>query len=169
MLPAPAGNSAFELVDGAGTDDDGVEAEFLGQLLLPLFAEVWWAEHAESFDLTAIGHFTGDEQGFDGFADPDIVGDQHPYGVEPQGHEQGDELVGAWANGDAPERAERGGSFAECETRRLPEQVCPSKVRDIVWGRWGELGGADAFFWKRVTEEIGEAFVDRNHFVGGAG
>ena len=76
------GDAAFKLADRAGTDDDGIEAEFLAQLLLPLFAEVRRAEDAERLDFPAIEHFTGDEQGFDRFADANVVGDEHPDGVQ---------------------------------------------------------------------------------------
>ena len=95
------GDAAFKLADRAGTDDDGVQTEFLAQLLLPLFAKVGRAEHAEGLDFPAIEHFTGDEQGLDGFADADVVGDEHADGVQAQGHEQRHELVRARADGHA--------------------------------------------------------------------
>ena len=96
-----SGDAAFKLADRAGTDDDGIEAEFLAQLLLPLFAEVRRAEDAERLDFPAIEHFTGDEQSFDRFADADVVGDEHSDGVQAQGHEQRHELVRARADGHA--------------------------------------------------------------------
>jgi hypothetical protein len=115
-----SGDAAFKLADRAGADDDGVQAEFLAQLLLPLFAKVGRAENAERLDLPAIEHFTGDEQSFDGFADADIVGDEHPNGIQAQGHEQRHELVRARADGHAAEGAERRGAFTEGEAGRLP-------------------------------------------------
>lgn len=112
--------SPLKLVDRAGANDYGVEAEFLAQLLLPLLAEVRRTEHTERLDLPAIEHFAGDEQGFDCFADAHVIGDEHPDGVQAQGHEEGDELVRARADRHAPERAERRRAFAQREAGRLP-------------------------------------------------
>lgn len=164
-----AGPLALELVDGARADDDGVQVEFFAELLLPLLAEVGRAEDAEALDFSAVPELPGDEEGFDGLADADVVCDEEADGVEAQGHEKRDELVDARADGDAAEGAERGGSFAQGEARGLPEKVGAGGVGEVVHGRQWEGGRPEAFLGDSGADEIGEAPVDGDNVVGGAG
>ncbi len=164
-----AGLLALELADGAGADDDGVQVELLGQLFLPLLAEVGRAEDAEALDLPAVPELPGDQEGFDGLADAHVVGDEEADGVEPQGHQEGDELVDAGTDGDAAEGAEGGGSFAQGEARGLPEEVGSGGVGEVVEGRRREGGRPDALLGDGGADEVGEAFVDGDDVVGGAG
>src|ERR1019366_2134238 len=93
------GDATFKLADCAGTDDDGVEVEFLVEFLLPLLAKIGRTQDAEVFNFSAIQHFAHDEQPFDGLANANVIGDEHSDGVEAQSHEQRHKLVGARANG----------------------------------------------------------------------
>ena len=117
------GDAPFKLADCAGTDDYGVEVEFLVEFLLPLLTKIGRTQDAEVFNFSAIQHFAHDEQPLDGFADANIVGDEHSDGVEAQGHEQRDKLVCARTDGHATQRTERRRTFAQREPRRLPEQM----------------------------------------------
>src|ERR1022692_2343182 len=56
------GDAAFEMVDGAGADDHRVEIEFFLEFLLPLFAKIGWAKHAETLDFAAVQQFPRDEE-----------------------------------------------------------------------------------------------------------
>jgi hypothetical protein len=90
---------------------------------LPLVTEVGRAQHGQPADLAALPELAGDEPGLDGLADPDVVGDEQPHRIEPEGHQERDELVGARADGDSAEAAERGSSLAEEQASSLPEEA----------------------------------------------
>src|SRR5437773_4378007 len=82
---APLRYSPLKLVHRAGADDHRVEAELFAEFLLPLLAKVGRAEDAKAFDLAAIQQLTRDEQSLNRFANANVVGDEHPDHVEPQG------------------------------------------------------------------------------------
>ncbi|GBD17441.1 hypothetical protein HRbin26_02362 [bacterium HR26] len=133
LVHAPAGwRLALERAQRLGTDDDGVEAELLAQLPLPLVAEVGRAEDGQATDLPALPEFAGDEPSFDRLAHPDVVGDEQPHRVEPESHQERHELVGARADGDPAETAERGSSLAEEQASRLPEEAHAARRADLV-------------------------------------
>ena len=94
---------ALEAGDGAGQDQLGVDVELVAQLGLPLLGEVRRAEHGQASRLAAVEQLAGDQAGFDGLADADVVGDQEPNRVELQRHQQRDELVGAGLDGELGE------------------------------------------------------------------
>ena len=127
--------------DGAGADDDGGEVELLRQFLLPLVAEVRGAEDGDAADFAAGQEFAGDEEGLNGLADADVIGDEEADGVEAEGHEEGDELVGAGADGDAAQGAEGAGAVPEGEAGGVPEEFGGEGVGGVVGGGEGELGG----------------------------
>lgn len=127
--------------DGAGADDDGGEVELFRQFLLPLVAEVRGAEDGDAADFAAGQEFAGDEEGLNGLADADVIGDEEADGVEAEGHEEGDELVGAGADGDAAQGAEGAGAVPEGEAGGVPEEFGGEGVGGVVGGGEGELGG----------------------------
>jgi hypothetical protein len=67
---------AFEADCRGGGDGNALNMELVRQLHAPLINEVWWAQHRDAVDVASVEEFAGDEPGFDGFTDPDIVGDQ---------------------------------------------------------------------------------------------
>jgi hypothetical protein len=85
----------LKLIDRAGADHHGFHIELLGEFLLPLLARVRRAEHAEAPDPAAVVQLAGDEQRLDGLAHTDVVRNQQAHGVQSQGHQHRDELVGA--------------------------------------------------------------------------
>lgn len=99
----------------------------------------------------------------------EVIGDEEADRVEPQGHEEWDELVDAGADGDAAEGAERGGSFAQGEARGLPEEGGAGGVGEVVLGGRGERRRPDAFLGDGRADEVGEALVDGDDVVGGPG
>ena len=163
------GDAPFKLADRAGTDDDGVEVEFLVEFLLPLLAQIGRAQDAEAFDFSAIQQLAHDEQPLDGFADANIVGDEHPNRGGAQGHERRHKLIDARANGYAAQRAEQRRAFAQREPRHLSEQVRARDVGRVGWCRRREFGRSNAFFLERVANQIRKPFVDGNDLVTRAG
>jgi hypothetical protein len=125
-------DAALKLVDRSRTDEHGIEIEFLIEFLLPLFAEVGRAKDAEAFDFAPVVEFAADEQALDRLANANVIGDEHPDGVEAQGHEERDELIRSRADGDPPQRAERRGPLPQRETGCLPQQVGTSDIRDVI-------------------------------------
>src|SRR5260370_27596816 len=105
--------SPLKLVHRAGADDHGVQAEFFAQFFLPLLAKVRRTQDAETFDFAPVQQFAGDEQALNGFADADIVGDEHTDGIEAQGHQERDKLVGSRADGHAAQGPQRCCAFAK--------------------------------------------------------
>jgi len=74
-------------------------------------------------------------------ADPNIVGDQQPNRVQPQGHDERHELVGPWHHGESPEGTEGDGAAAETEAGCITQQETAGGVprQGRVW--WLEAGG----------------------------
>jgi hypothetical protein len=149
------GQPALEAAHRAGANDLGGEAKLVFDLLLPLVAEVRRAEDAGAGDLSAVEQFAGDEQRFDGLADADVVGDEHAHGVEPQRHQQRDELVRARADTDPSERAERAGGIAERKPGGVKEQRRGGRVAGGLW-----IGQRELRAFHAVEPEVGEAPVD---------
>jgi hypothetical protein len=157
------GQLAFELADRAGADDDGGDAELVVKFLAPLIAEVRRAKDAEAGDFAAVEQLAGDEEGLNGLADADVVGDEHADGVEPQGHEQGDELVGPGPDADAAEGAEGAGSVAKSEPGRVEQKLDGDGIAGLARVGRREMGRGDG-----IEIEVMEAVVDTDDFVVGA-
>lgn len=123
------------------------------------------AKDAEAFDFAAIQHLAHDQQPLDGFADANVIGDEHPDGVEAQGHEQRHKLISSRADGHTAERAELRRAFAQSEPRRLPEQVRSIDVGEVVrcWRR--KLPRTNVFVREREAHQIGELLVNGDDFV----
>lgn len=131
--------AAFEAGDRGGEDQFGVDAELGPQLLLPLLGQGGRTEHGQALGLTLGQEFLRDQARLDGLADSDVVGDQHPYGLLPQRHQQRDELVGAGLHGDAGEGAERSGAGAEADPQGGAQQPGRPLIAEVGRGRGREL------------------------------
>ena len=53
----------------------------------PLIDQVGRTHDGEAVDLAAIDHLAGDEAGFDGLADADVIRDEETYRVELERHQ----------------------------------------------------------------------------------
>ncbi len=90
------------------------------------------AQHRDPVDLAAIKEFPRDEQGLDGLAHADAVGDEKPHGFLPEGHEQGHELVRARVDTEAGEAAEGARTGASAEPKRIPQQPTTTGVAELA-------------------------------------
>src|SRR5579863_9782640 len=70
------------------------KSEFLGELLRPLIAQVRWTQDQHAPDKATVEHLARDHARFDRLANADIVCDQQAYGIELQGENKRQELVG---------------------------------------------------------------------------
>ena len=77
--------------------------EFLEEFVLPLFRQVGWAEDRETLDFLAVQQFFDNHQGFDGFADTNVVSNEQSDWILTQGHEQWDKLIGSGLDSDVAE------------------------------------------------------------------
>ena len=122
--------AALEARDGAREDELGLEVELLPQLLLPLLGEGGRAEDGEPVGLAAGEELGGDEARLDRLPDADVVGDEEPDGVELEGHQERDELVGARLDGDGAEGAERPGARPEPEADGVAQEAAGAEVAE---------------------------------------
>ena len=79
--------AALQPTDRAGQDELGVNAELGGELLLPLLGERGPAQHGQAAGVALLQQLGRGQAGLDGLADANVVGDQQPYRVLPQGHQ----------------------------------------------------------------------------------
>ena len=131
----------FQCCQGRRGDDDRIEMKFLAELGRPLVGERWRTEDDEAMNLLAVPEFAGNEASLDCLPDTNIVGNQEADRVEAEGHEQGNELVGTWAYGDAAERAERSCTFAQEEARCLCQETDGFRIGEAGGVRRWEAGG----------------------------
>lgn len=96
-----------------GLDDDRVQVELVAQFGFPLFAEMRRTEDAEAAHDAAIEQFADYERRLDCFARADVVSDEQPHGIEPEGHDQRDQLIWPRHDRELPERPEGSGTRAE--------------------------------------------------------
>lgn len=114
-LADPPGDRALEAPSGGGEHELGRQMELARHLGLPLLGQVRWAEDAEPAGIALLQELPSHKERLDGLADPDVVCDQEPYGVEAERHKERHKLVGAGFDGDLAKRAERAGRGAEPE------------------------------------------------------
>ena len=110
---------AFHPCGRGGGEGHGVQVEAFFQLGLPLLHQVWWAKHGQAGDFATIHQFTGNETGFDGFANAYVVGDQKAHGGQAQRHQQRHQLVAARLYGDVAERPEGARTCAQGQAQRI--------------------------------------------------
>jgi hypothetical protein len=108
------------------------------------------------------------EGSFDGLAHAHIVGDEKADRVQPQGHPQGDKLIGPGPDGDAPQRTEGRRPLPQQEPGRLPEQAHALDVRDLACIRKGEPGGFHPLGRERIPEQVAEPAVDGQGLIAGS-
>ena len=95
--------AALQPACGRGEHELGVDVELVAQLGLPLLGEVRRAEHREPLRVPWSSSSRAISAGLDRLADPDVVGDQQPDGVQLERHQQRHELVGARLDADVAE------------------------------------------------------------------
>ena len=134
---------AFQPADRTGQHELGVNAELAGQLLLPLLGERGPAEHGQAGRVALLEQLGRGQAGLDGLADANVVGDQHPHRILPQGHQQRDELVGAGFHREPGERPERPGAGPEADPQGRPQQPGARRGADVLRVWRGEGGRAD--------------------------
>ena len=134
-------DAAVEAGGGVGADDLGIEPELVLELGRPLVAQVRRAEHSEPFDHAAVVELAHDEERLDGLPDADVVGYEEADGLLLQRHDERDELVGPRAHREPPERAERSGTRAERQPRRVIKELRRLEVGQVVRARVREVGG----------------------------
>ena len=139
----PPGQLAFQPRHGRGLHDVGFERELVGELGLPLVAQMRWAQYGEPPGDAAVEQLARDQRRLDRLAHADIVGDQQAHWIEPQGQEQRDELVRPRRHRDPRERAERRGTRPEAEACGVEQREQPVGVAEPGGVGVGKLGGAD--------------------------
>src|SRR5439155_22138049 len=112
----------FQYRDADRPDEYSIDVEFIAQLTLPLLAEVQRTEHAEALDLAAIEQLAGDQPVFRRLAQSDVVGNQQADRLQAQCHEQWHELIRAWLECDATERAQRSRGSPKAEAGGIAQQ-----------------------------------------------
>ena len=117
---------------------------------------MWRAEHGQALGVAAIQHLPGDQRSLDRLADADIVGDQQPHRLEPECHQQRNELIRTGVDGDAPERAERPGGRAETEPESVAEQASAARIARRRWVRGRERRRCD---WLELWENPGDLVI----------
>jgi hypothetical protein len=125
---------------GVGADHHCVDVEAIGELALPLLAQVRRAQHGHALDFAAVEHFARNQRAFDGLADADVVGNQQADRGLLQGHQQRHQLVGARLDCDVAEAAKGSGSAAQLELQRIQQQLAGRMVARLVDTRPGESG-----------------------------
>ena len=86
--------AAVELPNSGRTDYYCIEVKFFDKFLLPLVAEVRWAENCQPSHFTTFPQLADNEPRLDGLAYSDVVGYEQTDGIKPQGHHKRDQLVG---------------------------------------------------------------------------
>ena len=126
IKPKDAGITLYPAIQPGGSirpDDLGVETEFFFQFTVPLVAQMGRADYGKTFYQATVVHLTYDEQGFDGFADPDVVGYQQAYDLLSQPHNERYQLIGAWTYREPTEGAKGSRPRAQGEPRGVVEEL----------------------------------------------
>ncbi len=154
------GQIPFQPLDGAAEDQFGLDMKLFRQFLLPLLGQVGRAQYGETIDFASVQHFPGDERGFHGLADADVVSDEQAHGVQFQGHHEGHQLIGARLHGDAGEAAEgaRGGTGGQ--PGGIAQKPAGSAVAEVVPGRQWKGGGFDRL---DNGQDAGDLLVEAAH------
>ena len=135
---------ALQPGDRAGPDHDCFDVELLGQLTLPLLAQVGRAEHGHPVGRPAIQQLARDQRRLDGLAHAHVVGDQQAHGRLPERHDQRHELVGPRPDRQMAQRAKRRRAVAQEQPRRFQQQPHRRMILDVLGRRQRELGRLDA-------------------------
>ena len=112
------------------------------------------AKDGQASRLAAVEQFLRHQARFDGLADAHVVGDQQPYGVELQGHQQRHKLVGPRFAGDLGEAAKRAGTGTETEANGIAKQTAGLIVAELVRTWQVELGLIYLFEWQVNTRGL---------------
>jgi hypothetical protein len=146
----PLRQPAFEPTSSASPNNLALEPELRGEFLLPLIAEMRWAEDGNATDLASVKQFAGDEASFNRFADAHIVRDEQPNRLHLERHEERHKLIRTGLHRDVSERPEGSSASTELEAKRISQQqrgsLRPGLLR--VRRREGCRAWRDRFEWK---------------------
>ena|ERR1035441_3202613 len=92
-------NLSVQSRPGIGANDDGIQIKLVLDLVLPLFAEVWQADHGKALDPPPLQQFSKDQQSLDGFAYTDVIRNQQANDFLPERHDERHHLIGTWTEG----------------------------------------------------------------------
>jgi hypothetical protein len=126
------GKVTLESADGARPNDHCLKAEMTPKLSLPLVAEVRRAEDADAVDFPTVEQFARNQQGLDGLSDTHVIGNQHSHRIEPERHEERDELVGPRAYTNPSKRTKGTSAVTESEPGGVEKQFDPHRVADVL-------------------------------------
>ena len=137
------------------------QVEALLEFALPLLHQMGWAQHGHALDFASVHQFPDDQRSLDGLANADVVANQQPHGGQPQGHEQGHELICTRLHSNVAEAAEGTGTGAQLQAQGIAQQQGCGVVAHL--GRVGllERGGLDG-------TELLQFRQQRDHVVVGA-
>ena len=152
---------ALQSCGGRGEHQLGVQMELLVEFSLPLLRQVRGAEHRKSGGVSGGEQFLGDEPGFHGLADADVIRDEESHGVELERHEQWDELVGARLDGDVTETPERTRAGTHAEAQRVAQQTGGAVVAQVVECGRVEGGWPDLFDSGQYAGDLGVGAAER--------
>src|SRR5437773_1396989 len=94
-----------------------------GQRCLPAPVRLRYGTSGRAPPAIARRGAAGEQTGLDRLADAHVIGDEQPYRVKTEGHEQGDELVRARLDSDSRERSERAGARPKTEPDGVPKEL----------------------------------------------
>jgi hypothetical protein len=101
---------ALQPPDRSGQHQFGPYMEFVVQLSLPLFSQMWRAENGQPLAFASVDQLAGYQQCLNCFTNADVICDQQPNRVKLEGHQKRDKLVWPGFNSDLAETAERPGA-----------------------------------------------------------
>ena len=123
---------ALELVHRGRQDQVRLDVELVPEFPLPLLRQVGRTHHGQAIGLATLQELLGDQAGFDSLADADVIGDEEPGGLLPEGHHQRDELIGPGLAGDPPEGTEGPCCGPGRQPGCLEEQLAGSMAAQVL-------------------------------------
>ena len=120
--------------------EDAVDRELLAKLALPLIAEMRGSENAKSPCDSAIEQLARDHPRLDRLADADVVRDQQPHRIKPQGHDERHELVGPRCYRDPTQRSERRRAGSKIEASCVEKSHHAGRIAGVLGSRRCKFG-----------------------------
>ena len=87
---------------------------FVSQFLLPLVAQMRWANDTQSLGIAAIKQLTGNHRSLNGLPNSYVIGNEHSHEIELERHDERHKLIRAWSNGESSKAPK--GACAVAET-----------------------------------------------------
>src|ERR1700687_4249419 len=86
-------DASLKLGNGGSANHHRMDVELFSKLVLPLFAEVGRAQHAQPLSITSVEQLAENDSRSAVLPDPDIVGYEQPHRVQAESHDQRDKLI----------------------------------------------------------------------------